>query len=649
MLMEQIASLPTLREAWAKVKANAGGPGGDEITLGEFEGGLDARLDRLHKELLAGTYWPSPVRMLDIPKKAGGVRTLAIPSIVDRVAQTAAALVLTPILDAEFEDASFAYRPGRSVRQAVSRVASLRAQGFTWVVDADIDQYFDRIPHQKLLDRLERSIKEEAVCDLVSRWLDAFSDVEVGIPQGGPISPLLANLYLDEVDEAIEGKGVRLVRFADDFLLLCKTEAAAIEARERITGLLAALGLELNKESCRIVSFERGVRFLGHLFVRSLVVKEVELDDGSLELPRPELIGRVVDVADAEAGPADLPGVPSGDRAPGLRVLYVFEPKRELALRNKAFAVREEGVDLLAVPPERIDRIDLGPAVEVGAKALRHALAEAVPVAFVDGRGDVLGTLEPRLQARAALHLAQAKVALDASARVDLARLMVEGRIRNQRALLRRLNRRRKDAEVARAAQQIGRLARLLARQPDIEGLMGVEGRAGALYWPALGRCLEHGWSLQYRRRRPPPDPVNLAISYLATMLARDVAALAGRLGLHSGIGCLHVCEDGRHALALDIMEEFRAPLVEGLAVYLFNNRILKEGMFYRHDDGGVAIWREGVKALLRGYETWLDRAIESPWTTRMVRWRRLVEEQLAAYRRHVQGEAPYRPYLMSY
>jgi len=651
-LFPRIASVVQLRAGWERVNRNQGGPGGDEVTLGMFEIGLEERLHRLSRDLVAGDYWPRPVRLVEIPKRQGGTRVLTIPSVADRVVQSAAAMVLGPVLDAEFSDASFGYRPGRSVQQAVRRVAYLRRQGFHWVVDADIDDYFDSIRHDRLLERLERSVPEEAVLDLVSRWLEAYAEHGVGLPQGSPISPLLANLYLDDVDDAIQGRDVHLVRFGDDFLILCKREAAAEKTLERVRAALAEQGLALNAEGTRIAGFDDSLRFLGHLFVRSLALKEVELDAGSLRLPPPDVLGEAID-AGGEAPPWDAPaedllGGPRGARAPGLRVLYLMERGRRLVRVNEAFGVEEDGELIFAVQPGRVDRIELGPGVEPDPRAIRHALEAAVPLAFVDGHGTTLGTLEPRPAERARLHLAQARLVLDGEARQALARRLVAGRLFNQRAVLRRLNRRRKLPEVAKAAHAIGRLIRLLDRQPDQAGLMGVEGRAGALYWPALGQCLAHGWKLTHRRRQPPPDPVNLAISYLATMLTRDIAALAMRRGLHTGFGVLHETQDARHALALDLVEEFRAPLVEGLAVYLFNNRILKEEMF-EAKDGAVRLWSNGTKALIRGYEAWLDRAVASPRTGDKVSWRRLIDEQIVAYGEHALGGEAYAPYALDH
>jgi CRISPR-associated protein Cas1 len=428
----------------------------------------------------------------------------------------------------------------------------------------------------------------------------------------------------------------------------------AEKALRHVRETLAAHGLRLNPEGTRIADFDDSVRFLGHLFVRSLALKEVEVgdeDEGS-RLPPPDLARELTAEAgrpDDEGSPPDeLPGEPRGARAPGLRVLYVREPRRRLVRVNEAFGVEEDGELIFAVQPGRVDRIELGPEVEPDAKALRHALAEAVPLTFVDGRGRTLGTLEPRPTERAKLHLAQATLILDPEARLGLARRLVAGRLFNQRSLLRRLNRRRKNPEVAKAAHDIGRLIRLLDRQPDMARLMGVEGRAGALYWPGLGRCLERGWTLTYRRRQPPPDPVNLAISYLASMLTRDITALAMRRGLHTGFGVLHETQDARHALALDLVEEFRAPLVEGLAVYLFNNRVLKAEMFDQKE-GAVRLWAIGTKALIRGYEAWLDRSIESPRTRDRIGWRRLIDEQIVAYGAHALGRDAYACYALDH
>ncbi|MBP7339266.1 CRISPR-associated endonuclease Cas1 [Niveispirillum sp.] len=656
-LFEQVTRLDRLEAAWERVRENQGGAGGDGVGLVEFEVDLPTRLVRLQLCMRAGTYRPGPVRRVDIPKDDGDTRLLCIPSVVDRVAQTAVAMVLTPLLDGEMADASFAYRPGRSVQMAVERVAAHRRAGYGWVVDGDIERFFDRVPHERLLARLERSVEDRQVLDLVALWLDAIGMAGgmpgLGLPQGSPLSPLLANLYLDDIDDQIQGRGVRLVRFADDFLLMCREEAAAAKAQARMARLLADHGLRLHPEKTRVVPFEQGFRFLGHLFVRSLVVREVADEDAALP---PADAARIL-ATHAAIAPADAPDLSGtdegGDRAPTLRVLYITEPGRRLDIRNEAFTVTEPGpgadrVEVIAIPPQRLDRVELSPDTDASAAALRHALAHGVAVDFVNGWGDAIGHLAPAVgTARAGLHMAQARLALDPLARLDLARRLVDGRLRNQRALLSRLNRRRKDAAVVDAGAAITRAIRKLPIAADVPALMGMEGAATAAYWPALGKCLEKGWSFSRRRRQPPPDPVNLILSFLSGLLYRDITALCARAGLHPGFGSLHSARDNSPALASDLVEEFRAPLVEGLAVYLFNNRILDRAMFSRRD-GACHLSPDGRKAVIRAWEGWLDRPVLAP-DGRRVLWRRLIAQQISAYAAHARGDSVYTPYRMDY
>jgi CRISPR-associated protein Cas1 len=684
-----------LAEAWRRVHRNAGAAGADGVSVETFAATAAIRLKALHDGLRAGDYRPGPVRRVEIPKPGGGVRPLDIPCVVDRVAQGAVALTLLGPLDAEMEEASFAYRPGRSVRQAVERIDLLRRQGFTQVVDADIERYFEAVPHDRLVDRLVASIGEGPLTELIALWLEAALPLGRGLPQGSPLSPLLSNLYLDAVDEALAGRGVRLVRFADDFVVLCKSRDLAETTLERAARLLADQGLALNRDKTRLVDFDQGFRFLGHLFVRSLVVKSVT--PGTAAPPagpladEGEALLRLVAAQDADRDRADAAArsAAEADRRAGfdraLSVLYLREPGRRLSVRNRAFTVEEAETpadravpeaaagwrEILALPHQGVDRIEVGPAATVTEAARRHALDSDTPIAWVDGHGRTLGLLAaPSATGDAALQLAQARHALDPDLRVELARRLVEGRIRNQRALLHRLNRQRRDAPTMTALVALQRELRKLPRAADVPALMGHEGAAAALYWPAFGRMLEGDLSFD-RRRRPPPDPVNAVLSYLAGLLARDVEALMRRHGLHPGFGVLHTAQGGGAArggapggtgrtgggrtgggaAVWDLMEEFRAPLVEGLAVYLINQRMLGDADIRRTGDcdGSCRLGGAAVATVIRQYERWLDRPIRSPRSGRRILWRRLIEEQAVALADHLRGGEPYRPYRMDY
>jgi len=253
-------AMRNLETAWSRVFCNGGAAGGDGVTLARFLPNAPARLAQLRQALATGEYSPGPLRRVDVPKKAGGTRTLAIPSVIDRVAQTAIALVLTPMIDTEFEEASFAYRVGRSVRNAIERIKSLHAAGHLFLVDADIERFFDSVPHERLMARLAETMTEGPTTRLIGLWLEHASATGRGLAQGSPISPLLANLYLDRLDEEFAGRGARIVRFADDFVILTEDRAGAEAALGNAERLLAEHGLVLNRDKSRITLVRPGIQ-----------------------------------------------------------------------------------------------------------------------------------------------------------------------------------------------------------------------------------------------------------------------------------------------------------------------------------------------------------------------------------------------------
>ena len=273
-LLDQILSEDTLALAWARVRRNGGSAGVDGVDLDEFGRNALLRLGRLRDEVRDGRYQPATLLRIELPRPGREPRQLAVPTIGDRVLQTAATLVLGPILDRHFEDESFAYRPGRSPRDAVARVAELRDAGLSCVVDADISAFFDRIPHCQLVQRLAALLPDGSVLPIVRQWLAAPLQTAAGelqrwqgVAQGSPLSPLLANLYLDGFDEAIAADpDWHLVRYADDFLIACRDVASAERALEAAAQWLANAGLEINFDKTRIVLFSQGVSFLGVRF-----------------------------------------------------------------------------------------------------------------------------------------------------------------------------------------------------------------------------------------------------------------------------------------------------------------------------------------------------------------------------------------------
>ena len=270
-----------LDRAFGKVWRNGGSAGADEQTVAHFARQEQAELARLHAQLREGTYRPQPVRRAWIPKPGSNERRpLGIPAVRDRVVQAALRHVLEPIFETEFAEQSYGFRPGRGAKDALRQVDALLKAGHHWVVDADLKSYFDTIPHDRLLALIQARVADGRVLALVESFLRAgvleeakgWKPTEVGTPQGGVISPLLANLYLDPLDHQMARAGWELVRYADDFVILCRSEAEAQAAVSQVRAWVDEAGLSLHPEKTRIVNAAQpgGFDFLGYHFERGL-------------------------------------------------------------------------------------------------------------------------------------------------------------------------------------------------------------------------------------------------------------------------------------------------------------------------------------------------------------------------------------------
>ena len=278
-ILGKILDRDNMNRAYKRVKANGGAPGIDGMTIEAALPWLKEHKDELIGRIKRGKYTPSPVRRVEIPKPNGGIRKLGIPTVIDRIIQQAIAQKLMPIYEPMFSDGSYGYRPGRSAKDAIERVREYAEEGYRYAVSLDLSRYFDTLNHEILLNRLRKEVKDERVIQIIKRYLKSgvmengvVKETGEGSPQGGNLSPLLANIYLDEFDKEFERRGVPCVRYADDIVLLAKSERAAKRLLETSTTYLEdKLKLTVNRKKSKVTSVYaiQNFKFLGFALGRN--------------------------------------------------------------------------------------------------------------------------------------------------------------------------------------------------------------------------------------------------------------------------------------------------------------------------------------------------------------------------------------------
>jgi RNA-directed DNA polymerase len=296
--VESVAKRENMLSAWRQVKANKGAPGIDGISIEKFPSYTHENWEGMKQSLLEGEYQPSPVKRVEIPKDGGGTRELGIPTVMDRVIQQAIAQVLTPVFDPHFSESSFGFRPGRSAHQAVRKVLRDIREGYRYVVDIDLEKFFDTVDHDVLMSRVSRRVRDKGLLRLIGRYLRCgvvvngrLNQTAKGVPQGGPFSPMLSNILLDDLDRELEKRGHRFARYADDLIILTKSECAAYRVMASISRFLEKrLKVKVNKDKSKILRAQDS-SFLGFTFPRmKLTATEKAIHGFKTELRR--LTGR---------------------------------------------------------------------------------------------------------------------------------------------------------------------------------------------------------------------------------------------------------------------------------------------------------------------------------------------------------------------
>lgn len=669
-ILERAATLDNFTNVRLAMCQAGRAPGVDGVEFDEFLDRLTVYTPKLTSRLRTGRVEPSPLRGLLIQerKEDGGekLRPLAIPTIEDRFLQRVVMTELAPAIAQLWEDVSHAYRPGLSHLTAREAVARARDEGFVHVLDADVRSFFDEVDWDLLRIRLEAYFGDDPVVDSLMAWACApveFSGTlfrrSKGLPQGAVVSPMLANLYLDALDETITEKGYRLVRYADDFVILCKKPEQASQAVEIVRDELERLNLVLNDEKTAETSFEAGFKFLGALFCKSMAIETDKgggrvigvtdrLPPGSdaktLE-PRAWLkdflaaTGGAADACDAVEGLQDRGGVRWGPAVfppmPLRKPVYVITGQARLSGCKRGLVIDKEGEKSRMVPWNELSEIVVLGGRWISGSVVQRAMVNRIPIAFHKWDGTPLGLVLPdKVRSPSPAAMAQWEWMKRDGVALSAASQLVAAKIRNTRMTARR---RRED--VTKLMQDLASAIRDAVAADSIEKLMGVEGRAAHAYfsqWQTWTRA-ELG-EFPGRYARGAEDPVNVMLNLLYTQLFRLTHTTILSTGLDPYMGVMHDGKGRYAALAADMMEPFRF-VVDRVVLNAVNHRLLGPADFIRSEKGPykVRLSHAGMTRLIQDFEALMSTSVADK-ADRQATFREHLYRQVMSLRQVVEG-----------
>lgn len=624
-LLQQACELENLLDAYAHILANRPQAATDfdedshdyddhwgiedEATLPQADAATIDTLKNLTSRLQSSDYKAPPLRGVVIPKPDGGMRPLAIAPFWDAVLQRAMSQCLTPLLDSLMYSKSHGYRQGKSRLTARYDIQKAWRDGYHWVYESDIEDFFDSVDRQHLHSRLRALFGNEPMIELLLDWMAApveFENQRIhrprGLPQGSPLSPLLANLMLDDFDNDMRAAGFCLVRFADDFVVMCKSRAQAESAGERAVKSLAEQGLKLNAGKTAIRPTADGFNYLGYRFVNDLAVDlsgtDSALDKSALsntDIPPGSWLARLAARTPQKVNRVEALTTSAADVLQSLQPITLEQPAEEQTLVVVAgepstigtslgkLSVYRKEKRLQQVPWNTIRAVLLLGNHQMSTQAMHKALSLNIPVHLASGTGQYRGMLfsgRPDIHGQM-LWLKQLIVAGNEQRSASIARELVAARLRHMAETLRK---RKLDPGDLRDTW-----IKHIRRHKTLTALNGVEGNATRYYFEQIRTLVPEQYQFRSRNRRPPKDPFNALLSLGYTVLYGLTESVLRANGILPTVGFYHQ-PHGRHAtVASDLMEPFRH-IVEQEALTLINSSKLSLADFDLQDNGGCRI-----------------------------------------------------------
>ncbi|MFG6105685.1 CRISPR-associated endonuclease Cas1 [Leptothoe sp. EHU-05/26/07-4] len=598
--------LEHLHAAWGLVQRGSPAAGVDGVTTDLFAGVAQEQLGQMQRQMRRGCYQASPAKGFFVPKKNGGQRLIGLSTVRDRVLQRYLLQSIYPRLEATFSESAFAYRPGLSIYGAVDRVMVDYGQQPTWVIKADIHQFFDDLVWGVLMGRLERLKISTGSVQLIEQQIKAgmmlqgqFYRPNKGVLQGGILSGALANLYLSEFDRLCLAADIPLVRYGDDCVAVFHSYMQANRALAMMHDWLEDIYLTLNPDKTRIIPPDEGFVFLGHQFQgQQVIAPERTWSQTSKKKKAAQPVYGPPKVCSIVRNTQKRPKQSTDDYwRDGMTTLYVTEQGAYLRVKHKQFQVFHERELRCSVPANSITHVVLFGACNVSHGAVRLALQRRIPLLYLSDKGRYFGRLQTTGQARIDYLVQQVAKSQDENFIRQQAQNIVLGKLQNSRILLQRLHRRRKTDLAAKAIQELTELSNQIPSTETVESMLGYEGQGANLYFQAFASLLKGPFEFAKRTRRPPTDPINSLLSLGYTLLSQNIHAMTETSGLHTHFGNLHTVQPNRPSLVCDLVEEFRAMIVDSLVAYLINSKIFTPEDFTPPDGrGGVYLHPDGLK-----------------------------------------------------
>ena len=593
-LLQQIFSQSSLLSAWNEISSQPRRDGKWLKEMEDFQVSAPKRILEIHTAFLSGNWHPSPVRVSRIPKEGGGSRMLGIPPIGDRVVERSTLQAVDSIVDAHLLPWSFAYRRGLGVNDAINALIESRDDGATMVLRCDIHDCFATIPHGGLLREISSIFPDLEMQDYFKMFIkrgvargpmNKPTMSRRGIHQGSPLSPMFANLFLNALDSALVHQGFPIIRYSDDIAVPVHSKSQAKDSLQLIEDFLAINKMKLSQKKISIDSFEDGVRFLGQsINSRSLV--------------------------DNSAHPKRVS-------------LYISE--QGSLLRSKGNRIRVELPDksTFSIGYERLNNVIIFGRVGMTTPVMQQLVRQGIDLTLLSQTGGYFGRLEGLNSGNPFLRAAQYQRARSPQKRLAISKIIVEAKISNQRVLAMKYLR-RYELHNAPSIIRLQSLRKRIHDAENLQSLMGFEGISARDYFQTLRVLVGPEWNFEARRRRPPPDPVNSMLSFGYSLLTQEVISAVTSAGLDPYMGYLHHPRIGRPSLALDLVEEFRAPIVDSLVMKLILTKAITPGDFSLTENEPITclLLPESRKKFIAAYERRMLTMFTHVPSGRKVTWR---------------------------